>query len=423
MSTLHDTLATHVRPAFPALTRAIARQPVAYFDGPGGTQVPQRVADAVSDYLLNHNANAGWAYRTSVETDIALGQARAAAAAFVNAVSPDEILFGANMTTLTFHIARTIGRTLTPGDEIVVTDLDHHANIDPWVALARDYGAVIRHVPLLQNSAQLDFDGYERLLGPRTRLVAVGLSSNAFGTINPVGRMAAAAHRVGALVFVDAVHAAAHAALDVAAIGADMLAFSAYKVYGPHVGVAYCRAALLERLDFPRLAPQLPKGSKRAESGTLNHEGIVGTGAAINFLAGLSGSGDAPLRDRLVATMNRLAVEEETLFRALVDRLRALPNVTLYEPPRDAPRHPTVAFTVRDRAAHDVARQLSDDHAVFVSHGDFYASTAVAKIAPQSADGGLVRAGLGIYSTLADVERLVAAVAAMPVSRKHQRPV
>lgn len=414
MSTLYETLATHVRPHFPALQRTIAGQPVAYFDGPGGTQVPQAVVDAISDYLINMNANDGWAYRTSVETDRAIRDARLAAAAFVNAASPDEILFGNNMTTLTYHIARAVGRMLAPGDEIIVSDLDHHADIDPWVALARDYGAVIRHIPLLDNRAQLDLDAYERLLGARTRLVAIGLSSNAFGTINPVAQMAAAAHRAGALVFVDAVHAAAHASVDVAALGADMLAFSAYKVYGPHVGVAYCRDALLDRLDFPRLAPQTPVGSRRAESGTLNHEGIVGTGAAIRFLAGLSGPGDAPLRERLDTTFNRLVAEEDVVFRSLVDGLRALPNITLYEPPANVPRHPTVSFTVAGRRADEVSRELSETHGIFVSHGNFYAATAVAQIAPEAnANGGIVRVGLGVYSTPNEVTRLLDALASL----------
>jgi cysteine desulfurase family protein (TIGR01976 family) len=409
MSTRHETLAAQVRPAFPALTRTIAGQPVAYFDGPGGTQVPQCVVDALSDYLVYHNANDGWAFRTSIETDRALCAARAAAAAFVNAASPDEILFGNNMTTLTFHIARAIGRTLTPGDEIVVTDLDHHANIDPWVALARDYGAVIRHAPLRDSLPALDLDAYEALLGRRTKLVAIGLSSNAFGTINPVSRIAAAAHRAGALVFVDAVHAAAHAPVDVADLGADLLAFSAYKVYGPHVGIAYCRDALMERLDFPRLAPQTPKGSRRAESGTLNHEGIVGTGAAIEFLAAASGLPDRPLRERLSATMARLTAEEELVFRELVDGLRALPNVRLYEPPPDAARHPTIAFTVDGYTPRDVAARLSDRDAVFVSHGNFYAATAIAKLVPAPHEG-VVRAGLAIYSTRDEARRLVEAL-------------
>jgi cysteine desulfurase family protein (TIGR01976 family) len=411
MSTLHDTLAAQVRPAFPALTRTIGGNAVAYFDGPGGTQVPQIVADAVADYLLNHNANDGWLYRTSLETDNALRRARATAAAFVNAGSPGEILFGNNMTTLTFHIARAIGRSLKPGDEIIVTDLDHHANIDPWVALARDYGVVIKRAPLLARAPQLDRAAFEALLGPRTRLVAVGHSSNAFGTINPVRAMADAAHRAGAAVFVDAVHAAAHAPLDVVELGADMLAFSAYKVYGPHVGVAYVRDELLERLDFPRLAPQSPKGSKRAESGTLNHEGIVGTGAALEFLAALSGDESIPLRERLVTTMGRLAREEELIFTSLVDRLRALPRVSVYAPPAGVPRHPTVSFSIAGLSADAAAARLSDEHAVFVSHGNFYASTAVATIAPvASAGAGVIRAGLSMYTSAADVERLISGI-------------
>jgi cysteine desulfurase family protein (TIGR01976 family) len=414
MSTIYDSLAAHVRPEFPALTRTIGGRAVAYFDGPGGTQVPRRVANAVADYLINHNANDGWAYRTSVETTEALQQAHVAAAAFVNAASAGEMIFGNNMTTLTFSIARAVGRSLEPGDEIVVTDLDHHADIDPWVALARDYGAVIRRVPLRDNRAALDIDAYEALLGPRTRVVAVGLSSNAFGTINPVARMAAAAHRAGALVFVDAVHAAAHAQVDVTALGADMLAFSAYKVYGPHVGVTYCSEALLERLAFPRLAPQLPRGSRRAESGTLNHEGIVGTTAAISFLASLGGPDHEPLRARLSAAFARLGREEEALFQILLDGLRALPNVQLYEPPDGVPRHPTTSFTVAGCAAHDVAAQLSDKHGIFVSHGNFYAATAVAKIAPAATEnGGLVRVGLSMYSTDQEIARLIEALAAM----------
>jgi selenocysteine lyase/cysteine desulfurase len=226
--------------------------------------------------------------------------------------------------------------------------------------------------------------------------------------------MAAAAHRAGALVFVDAVHAAAHDALDVGLLGADMLAFSAYKVYGPHVGVAFCRDALLDRLDFPRLAPQLPIGSKRAESGTLNHEGIVGTGAAIDFLAAASGAGIGSLREGLLATMSRLADEEQGVFAALLEGLRGLPNVRLFEPPAGVPRHPTVAFTVAGLQARDVATRLSDDHAIFVSHGNFYAATAVAEVAREAnASGGVVRAGLAIYSTLGEVERLIEALAAL----------
>jgi cysteine desulfurase family protein (TIGR01976 family) len=414
MTMTSATLAQRARALFPALARTIGGLNVAYFDGPGGTQVPAQVAESVSAYLLGNNANEGWAYRASVETSHALDAARALAAAFVNAASSDEVIFGANMTTLTFHIARTVGRSLRPGDEIIVTELDHHANIDPWRALERDYGAVVKCVPLLENRPQLDLDAYERLLGPRTRLVAVGLSSNAFGTVNPVARIATAARAHGALVFVDAVHAAAHGVLDAEALGADMLAFSAYKVYGPHVGVAYVRAPVLETLDFPRLAPQRASGHKRAETGTLNHEGIVGTAAAFEFLAGLSGPPGPDVRARLAATMSAAAAEEDAVFRTLVDGLRGLTGVTLYEPPAGVPRHPTVAFSVAGLDAATVSRRLSDEHAIFVSHGDFYASTAVPKIAPRAvAAGGVVRAGVGLYTTEAETARLLAAVAGM----------
>jgi cysteine desulfurase family protein (TIGR01976 family) len=412
MSTTTSPLAQRVRPHFPALQRTIRDLPVAYFDGPGGTQVPHSVAAAVSGYLLEHNANEGWAYRTSVETTAALDAARGLAAAFVNAASPEELLFGANMTTLTYHIARAFGRSLAPGDEIIVTELDHHANIDPWRALERDYGAVVKFVPLLERRPHIDVAAYERLLGPRTRLVAIGLSSNAFGTINPVARIAAAARAHGALVFVDAVHAAAHGVLDVRALGADVLAFSAYKVYGPHVGVAYVRADVLERLDFPKLAPQRSTGHKRGETGTLDHEGIAGTAAALEFLAGF-GTGDDS-RARLHSALSLAAAEEDALFRTLLEDLRALPHVTLYEPPEGVPRHPTVSFSVAGFDAADVSRQLSDQYAIFVSHGDFYASTAVPKVAPEAlARGGVVRAGIGLYSTAAETGRLVGALAGM----------
>ncbi len=403
-------LSERVRPHFPALRRRIGDAGVAYFDGPGGTQVPDAVAHAMTDYLLHHNANDGWSYAASIETDAAIARARTIAAAFVGTADANEILFGANMTTLTFHIARAIGRTLNAGDEIIVTDLDHHANIDPWLALERDYGAVVKRVPLLNGRPVLDLAAFERLLGARTRVVAVGLSSNAFGTVNPVAAMAEAAHRRGAVVFMDAVHAAAHAALDVRALGADMLTFSAYKIYGPHVGVAYVRDDLLARFDFPRVVPQEPLGAKRAETGTLNHEGMVGTGAAIEFLARAAArTSDAPLRERITTSLPAIAKHENVLFRELLEGLRSLPNVTLYEPPAGSPRHPTIAFTVRGHAAADVAARLNE-RAIFVSHGDFYAATAVRGVAP-GAPGGVVRAGIALYSTGDDVRRLVDAAA------------
>ena len=413
MTTTVSNLSAGVRAKFPALRRTLSGMPVAYFDGPGGTQVPQSVADAVADHLVHHNANDGWAFASSRETDATLAGARASVAAFIGAASPGEILFGANMTTLTFSLARAVGRSLQAGDEIVVTELDHHANVDPWVALARDCGAVVRRIPLIANTPQLDFAAFERLLGPRTRVVALGVSSNAFGTRNPVAEYARAAHAAGALVFVDAVHAAAHESLDVTALGADMLAFSAYKVYGPHVGIVYCRDELLARLDVPRVEPQLPVGSKRAESGTQNHEGIAGVTAALAFLAELGPPNAAP-QPRFAAALAALAASEEPVFEELVAGLRALPNVTLYEPPPEVARHPTVAFSVRGRGAGDVALELSERHALFVSHGNFYASRAVAKVAPATdRAGGVLRAGVSVYTPTHAGQRLGAAVAGL----------
>jgi len=406
--------ADQIRPHFPSLTREIAGHPVAYFDGPGGTQVPQGVVDAVGSYLLHANANDGWAYATSRETGTMLDAARTKIAAFLNAASPGEVIFGANMTSLTFHLARAVGRSLQPGDEIVVTDLDHHANIDPWVALARDYGATIRRVPLRDAMPDLDLAAYRALLSPRTKLVAIGMSSNAFGTINPVAAMSADAHAVGALVYIDAVHAAAHEALDVVALDADFLAYSAYKVYGPHLGIAYVRDAVLERLDVPKLAPQASYGAKRAESGTQNFEGIAGAAAALDFIAGLAPDASLSYRERLVTSLRGLVHDESARFRALVDGLGALDGVTVFAPPAGVPRHPTVAFAVRGVDSDIVSRRLSDEHGVFVSHGDFYAATALATVAPElAASAGVVRAGIAMYTTPDDVARLLAGIAAL----------
>jgi len=403
-----------VRSHFPALAREFAGRRVAYFDGPGGTQVPRSVVDAMTHYLLHTNANDGWAYATSRETDAAISTARAKVAVFLNAASTGEIVFGANMTTLTYHLARAVGRALRPGDEIIVTDLDHHANIDPWVALARDYGATIVRVPLLGGRPELDLAAYRAALSVRTKLVAVGVSSNAFGTLNPVAAMIAEAHAVDALVYVDAVHSAAHATLDVRALDADFLVFSAYKLYGPHVGVAYIRDTVLEKLDVPKLAPQASYGSKRAESGTQNFEGIVGLGAALDFLADLAPDPTAPFRERLVAALSGLANEEATIFHALVDGLNAIDGVTVFAPRDGVPRHPTVAFAVDGIAADVVSRRLSDEHGIFVSHGNFYAANAVATVAPALAEGeGLVRAGVALYTTASEADRLVAGVAAL----------
>ncbi len=245
-----------VRALFPALERIHNGLPVAYFDAPGGTQVPRAVAEAMTRYLFEHNANTHWAYPTSNETDAIIASARQACARFLNA-SAEEIVFGANMTTLAFHLGRALGRTWSAGDEIIVTELDHHANVAPWHALEVDRGIVVRTARMIRETGQVDFDHLAQLAGPRTKLVAIGGASNALGTINDLARARAIAREAGALLFVDAVHLAPHEPIDVGAIGCDFLACSAYKFYGPHAGILLVRRELLEPLPFPRLWPCL----------------------------------------------------------------------------------------------------------------------------------------------------------------------
>ncbi|HEX2310389.1 MAG TPA: aminotransferase class V-fold PLP-dependent enzyme, partial [Vicinamibacterales bacterium] len=288
-----------IRAAFPALDRVHGGARVAYFDGPGGTQVPRVVADAVAEYLLHHNANTHWRYPTSEETDAAIQDAREWTAALLGAEA-NEVAFGANMTTLTFHVARALGRAWGVGDEIIVTELDHHANIAPWEALAIERGVTVRTARMHPATGELDWNDLDRLVTPRTRLIAMGAASNALGTVTDVRRAGDLVHAVGGLLFVDAVHYAPHVLVDVGALRCDLLACSAYKFYGPHVGVLYGRRALLESLDVPKLLPAPNAAPDRIETGTQNHEGIAGVSRTVRFLASLSEM-DAP-RPALEAT-------------------------------------------------------------------------------------------------------------------------
>ena len=394
-----------IRSHFPALEREHEGHGVAYFDGPGGTQVPRAVGDALVDYLYHHNANTHWEYPTSAETDRALDAARRTFAELFNS-SHEEIAFGANMTTLTLHLSRALGRRFSPGDEIVVTELDHHANVDPWRELARDRGLTVRAVPLVAATGQLDWAAYARLLNDRTRLVAVGAASNALGTVNDVRAATEAAHAAGALVFVDAVHYVPHALVDVRAWGCDFLACSAYKFNGPHVGVLYGKFELLQSLEFHRLKPAPGYAPENAESGTLNHEGIVGAAAAVDFLASLSGAGGAR-RERLASAFAELHARSSRLVKILWEGLSAAGGVRLYGPAPGAARTPTVAFTVEGLASSEVARRLAR-RGVFVSHGDFYAQTVVERLG--LGEEGLVRAGCAVYTTEEEIARLVEGV-------------
>lgn len=397
-----------VRSQFPALQRQHQGRAVAYFDGPGGTQVPRVVGDAITDYLFHHNANTHWVYPSSVETDAMLLSARTAAAALLNC-SATEVAFGANMTTLTFHLARAIGRTLEPGDEIIVTELDHHANVAPWFALERDRGIVLRMARMNVETFQLDYDHLASLVTSRTKLIAVGGASNATGTINDLERVAAIARDAKALFYVDAVHLAPHELIDVKKIGCDFLACSSYKFYGPHAGILYGREALLAQLPFPKLAPSPDTSPERVETGTQNHEAIAGIRATVEFLASL-GSGSA-MRDQLTSGFAALHAHEHALFRRLWSGLGSVKGVRLYGPDADKPRTPTVAFTLEGMEAETVCRRLADA-ALFTSHGDFYAATAVQRIGVDA----LVRLGIACYTTEAEIDRVIEAVSTLPSS-------
>jgi cysteine desulfurase family protein (TIGR01976 family) len=395
-----------IRARFPALQRVEAGYPAAYFDGPGGTQVVQSVVDAMSDYLVHHNANTHWAYATSAETDALILRSRQALADFL-ACSPDEVAFGANMTTLTFHFTRALGRGLEQGDEVVVTRLDHQANVGPWQALARDRGITVREVPFRREDGTLDLDALRAAMGERTRWVAVGAASNALGTITPMGPVAEMVREVGARLFVDAVHFAPHELVDVQAMGADALACSPYKFYGPHMGVLFVREELQRSLDVPRLAPAGDQPPELLETGTLSHEGMVGSAAAVDFFASLGSGVDR--RTRLVSAFAALHARGESLLERLWSGLESMDGVTLYGPRPGSPRTPTVGFTVAGHPAEAVTAHLSDRHGVFTSHGDFYASTVVEDLG--LAPHGLVRAGCACYTTEEDVDRLLAGVA------------
>ncbi len=394
-----------IRARFPALQRHHLGHPVAYFDGPGGTQVPLSVVDAMSDYLLHHNANTHWAYPTSHETDALLLAARETLADFLNC-SPTEVWFANNMSTGTFHLARALGRDWGPGDEVVITDLDHHANVAPWRALEKDRGITIRRVGVDLKTGQLDWHSLEAAVGPATKLLAIGAGSNALGTISDVAKATKLAHAAGALVFVDAVHYAPHTLVDVKAIDCDFLGCSAYKFYGPHVGVLYGRERLLTALDVPKLEPSPNEAPDRMETGTQNHEGIVGAAAAVEFLASI-GTG-ATRRARLENAFHLLHERGLALFTRLWNGLGAIEGVTRYGPGPDQPRTPTIAFTVKGHDAESVTKALVE-RGIFTSHGDFYAATIV-KLLGLEVDG-LVRAGAACYTSEEEVDRLIAGVA------------
>lgn len=401
----HVAPVDEIRSHFPALKRIHNGKPVAYFDGPGGTQVPTSVVEAMNDYLFNHNANTHWEYPSSSETDQIIEDSRETIAEFLNA-SSNEIVFGQNMTSLTFHLSRALGRQFNAGDEIVVTELDHHANSDTWRALAKECDLTIRTLPMSTKSGQLEIDRLPELLNEKTRLVAIGAASNILGTINDFENVVSMARNVEALSFVDAVHFAAHELIDVKKIGCDFVALSAYKFYGPHIGILYGRRELLSSIDVPKIRPAPDYSPERFETGTQNHEGIAGAAAAVDFLASLATGGSR--RERLVVVYNELHRRQHEMFNVMWDGLSSTPGVIVYGPPPEAKRTSTVSFSIAGHTSESVARKLAEE-GLFLSDGDFYASTVVEKIGA----GGLVRAGLACYTTMAEVERLIGGVRAI----------
>jgi cysteine desulfurase family protein (TIGR01976 family) len=398
-----------LRRRFPALSIEDHGRPVALFDGPGGTQVPDTVIEAIADYYRTSNANHDGPFLTSRRSDERAHEAHQAMADMLGAASADEIKFGANMTSLTFHMSRSIGATMAPGDEIVVTILDHEGNVGPWKAIAADRGLVVRTVDIRESDLTLDLATLDAVLGPRTKLVAVGWASNAVGTINPVAEIVRRAHAVGAWTYVDAVHAAPHLAIDVRAVGTDFLACSTYKFFGPHAGVLYGRAEVLDALPAYKLRP----ATDRFETGTGNFEGMAGVTAAVEYLAGIGvaygGAGaDDPRGDRVHAGMRAIRAYEMDLFRRLADGLEAIPGLALYgitDRSRFDERTPTAALRLAGIAPRAVAEALGDE-GIAVWDGDFYATGLIERLGLLES-GGVVRIGLTHYNTAAEVDRLV----------------
>lgn len=407
------------RSQFPSLALQVHGRRALFFDNPAGTQVPRQVQRAVADYLETANANSHGSFLTSERTDAIIDRARLLSAALVGAGSASEIVFGANMTSLALLASCALGRLLSSGDELIVSDLDHDANIGPWLELEAA-GIVIRRIPILRETGTLDLDAFERLLCKRTRFVAVGYASNALGTVNDVRRITELAHAVGAWVWVDAVHLAPHRPIDVQGLDVDFLVCSAYKFFGPHVGILWGRRELLERLPSRRIRPAPSQVPDALESGTKNHEGLAGLCGALEYLAALgTGGAAAPAlvagvpsdaRPALFAGMTAVAAHEALLCEQLLSGLKTIPGLSLQglsQPERLAERVPTFAFTLRGQANQAVARRLGE-RGIFLWAGHHYALTLMDRLG--LGEDGVIRVGAVHYNTAEDVAELVEAI-------------
>jgi len=398
-----------VRAQFPAFARRVNGHPAAFLDGPGGTQVPHAVVDAISEYLVRSNANTHGQYAISRESDEVIASAHQAMADFLNC-DADEVAFGPNMTTLTLSLSRAIGRTLKPGEEIVVTTLDHSANISPWVAL-EEIGVKIRKVDINPNDCTLNLDDLKSKLNNRTRVVAVGYASNAVGTINPIAEITRLAHQAGALVFVDAVHYAPHGLIDVRAIDCDFLACSPYKFFGPHSGVLFGKRHKLKSLKPYKVRPASNDLPHAWETGTQNHECMAGVRAAVDYIASISThSSDAKLdrRSALKNSYNLIHAYERQLTAQLLAGLAAIPGVTIYgitDPARFGQRVGTISIRMANRAPQEIAKHLGE-HGLFTWDGNFYALDLTERLGVED-KGGLLRIGVLHYNTAEEIERLL----------------
>ena len=392
-----------VRRQFPALSLKVDGRAAVFLDNPAGTQVPQQVIDRTTAYWRTMNANHGGVFTTSQRSDALIAEVRRAAAAFLNAPSPDQIVFGPNMTTLTFAMSRAIARELQPGDEILVTRLEHDANVSSWLAL-QERGVTVRFADIHVPECTLDMDDLHRQITTKTRLVAVTHASNAVGTIPDLRAIAKAAHAAGAWLWVDAVHYAPHGTIDVQAIDCDFLVCSSYKFYGPHQGLLYGRRELLERLHPYKVRPAADELPYRWETGTQNHECLAGMLGAFEYLCGLGGT-DGVSREALQAAMGRIAAHERALVARLIDGLNRIDGVRIYGITNfDQLDHraPTVSLTWAPHRPQSLARWLAS-HQVFTWHGDHYAPELIARLGLHQ-KGGTLRIGIAHYNTASEID-------------------
>jgi len=395
-----------IRQQFPALNRTYKGKQVIYFDGPGGSQVVRSSIDSIAQYMMNGGANLHGQFVTSKETEAIIAEAKQAVADLFGA-SANEVAFGANMTTLTFALSRALSRNWKKGDELVVTELDHRANVDPWLAVADDLGLVVRWLRVNPQELTLDLSELNSVITGKTRLVAVGLASNGVGTINQVKQISKRAKEMGAIVVVDAVHAAPHFSIQRDEIGADIILCSAYKFFGPHVGIAVIQSDIFEDINPYKLKPAPIYIPDKLETGTQNHEGIAGITPAINFIAGL-GQG-ATRAERLTSGFSRMEEYENRLAERIRTSLGTMPKITLYQAKASVKKTPTIAFEVEGISSLEVCRSMAEDYGIFVADGDFYATT-LAELTGVSSRGGWVRVGLAPYNSDEEVERFLEAL-------------